>query len=311
MKKVLITGAGGFIGSNMVEFLLKNTDFFIYGIDNYINGKENEDFVKELISNRFEFIENDFTNFDFSNKEIDVVYHFAAIPSVPYSVDFPVETDLNNINKTVKLLKLCSDHKVKKFIFSSSSSVYGDPLEVPTGESNYELPKTPYAIQKLTIEKYCRIWSELYNLYTISLRYFNVYGPNQYSNNAYASVICNWVKNILLNNKIRIDGDGKQKRCFTYVEDICRANLFFSLKEDNYIKPINISTNTSINLLDIKDKLIGILNKNPSIIWSEKRKGDIEISEAKTTFSESIGFKTIWDIDEGLKQTINWYKNKL
>ncbi len=312
MKKVLITGAGGFIGSNMVSFLLNNTEFLIYGIDNFINGRENENFIKELISDRFQFIEDDFTNFDFSNKKIDIVYHFAAIPSVPYSVDFPVETDFNNTNKTLKLLKLCSDFKVKKFIFSSSSSVYGNTKEIPTSELSEESPKTPYAIQKLTIEKYCKIWFELYGLNTICLRYFNVYGPNQHSNNAYASVISSWIKNILSKNEIRIDGDGSQKRCFTFVEDICRANLFFSLKDNEYYnRPINISTNTSINLLDIKDIIIDILDKNPSIIWAEKRKGDIDISEAETTFSESIGFKTNWNINEGLKKTIIWYKNKL
>lgn len=312
MKKVLITGAGGFIGSNMVEFLLKNTDFFIYGIDNFINGRENENFIKNLISERFQFLEDDFIDFDFSKKEIEIVYHFAAIPSVPYSVDFPVQTDLNNINKTVKLLKLCSDYKIKKFVFSSSSSVYGEPSEIPTSEHSDEIPKTPYAIQKLAIEKYCKIWSELYGLNTICLRYFNVYGPNQYSNNAYASVISSWIKNILSKNEIRIDGDGEQKRCFTFVEDICRANLFFSLKENEHFnKPVNISTNTSINLLDIKDIIIDILDKKPSIIWAEKRKGDIDVSEADTTFSESMGFKTNWNINEGLKKTIIWYKNKL
>jgi nucleoside-diphosphate-sugar epimerase len=312
MKKVLITGAGGFIGSNMVSFLLKNTDFFIYGIDNFINGRENENFLKELISERFQFIENDFIEFDFSKKEIDIVYHFAAIPSVPYSVDFPVQTDLNNINKTVKLLKICSDNKVKKFIFSSSSSIYGEPSEIPTSESSEELPKTPYAIQKLAIEKYCKIWSELYGLDTICLRYFNVYGPNQYSNNAYASVISSWIKNTLTKNEIRIDGDGSQKRCFTFVEDICRANLFFSLKDDEYYNsPINISTNNSVPILEIKDKIVNIIKKDPKIIWSEKRRGDIEISEAETTLSEHMGFKTICTIDEGLKKTIDWYKNKL
>jgi len=311
MKKVLVTGAGGFIGSNMVEFLLKNTNFFIYGIDNFNNGKENKEFIEKITCERFNFIEKDFIEFDFSNKEIDIVYHFAAIPSVPYSVDFPVQTDLNNINKTVKLLKRCSENNVNKFVFSSSSSIYGDPSEIPTSEHSDELPKTPYAVQKLTIEKYCKIWSELYGLNTISLRYFNVYGPNQYSSNAYSSVISSWIKNILLKNEIRIDGDGLQKRCFTFVEDICRANLFFSLKEDHYNEPINISTKNSITLLDIKDIIVKIINKNPKIIWSDKRKGDIAISEANTKISESLGFETIWNIDEGLNKTIEWYQNKL
>jgi nucleoside-diphosphate-sugar epimerase len=315
MKKVLITGATGFIGSNMIKYLLDNTDFIVYGIDNGIGGTENKKFILDLMTKnpkRFFFIPDDFVNFNFESIKIKYVYHFAAIPSVPYSVEFPYETDYNNSGKTVKFLKLCSDFKVEKFIFSSSSSIYGDCSIVPTPESVNDLTKSPYALQKLTIEKYCKIWSELYNLETICLRYFNVYGPNQYSNNAYSSVISSWIKQMLKNNPIRIDGDGSQKRSFTYVEDICKANLFFSNLDFNFNgKPINISDKNSITLLEIKELVSKILNKKPEINWEKNRPGDIHISQAETSFAESFGYKTSWSLEEGLKKTIDWYKNNL
>lgn len=315
MKQVLVTGAAGFIGSNMIKYLLENTDFIIYGIDNGICGTDNKKFVLDLMDRnpkRFFFTPDDFIHFDFESVKIQYVYHFAAIPSVPYSVEFPYETDFNNTSKTVKFLKLCSDFKIEKFIFSSSSSIYGDCSIVPTPESVIDSINSPYALQKLTIEKYCRIWSKLYGLETICLRYFNVYGPNQYSTNAYSSVISSWIKQIIKNNPIRIDGDGNQKRSFTYVEDICRANLFFSNLNFNFKgKPINISDKNSIPLLEIKEYISKILNKQPKINWEKTRPGDIKISQADTSIAESFGYKTSWELEEGLRKTIDWYKNNL
>ena len=315
MKNILVTGAAGFIGSNMVKFLLNNTDYIIYGIDNGICGVENKKFIFDLMKDnpkRFIFIPDDFTNFDFQSVKINYVYHFAALPSVPYSVDFPYETDFNNINKTVKLLKSCSDHKIEKFIFSSSSSVYGDCSIIPTPENVVDSIKSPYALQKLTIEKYCKLWSELYGLETICLRYFNVYGPNQHSNNAYSSVISSWIKGILKNNPIRIDGDGMQSRSFTYVEDICKANLFFSnIDFDFKGNSINIADNKSVTLIEIKDIVSKILNQDPIINWSQTRKGDIYKSQAETSYAESFGFITSCSLEHGLEETVKWYRDNL
>lgn len=312
MKKVLITGAGGFIGSNMVKFLLHNTDYIIYGIDNFINGNENEEFIKNLICDRFTFIEDDFINFDFTGKEIDNVHHFAAMPSVPFSVENPILTNENNVSKTLVFLKRCSDHKVKKFIFSSTSAIYGNTEIFPTSETDPIDIKSPYAVQKYNVEQYLKIWSELYGLDSVCLRYFNVYGPNQYASNSYANVICAWMKGFIENTEIRLDGTGLQSRSFVHVEDVCQANYIMGKSARKFNGDIyNVSNDESYSLLRIKDLMEEITGGNPKINNAPKREGDVFKTHAYIRKIKKYGFIPKYEIQEGIKNTYEWYKSIL
>lgn len=309
MKNVLITGAGGFIGSNMVKYLLNNTDYKIYGIDNFINGRENEKFIKNLTSERFIFIEEDFINFEFENKNINNVYHFAAMPSVNFSVENPVLTNDNNVNKTLILLKKCSDNKIEKFVFSSTCAIYGDTKSFPTCENDPINNKSPYAVQKFNIEQYLKIWSELYDIDTVALRYFNVYGPNQYASNSYANVICAWMKGFITNSQIRLDGDGLQSRSFVFVEDVCRANYILGESNKKFNGDIfNVSNDKTYSLIDIKNLMSDLFGTNPSIINAPKREADIFKTHADISKIKNEGFQPKYEIKEGLIATYKWYK---
>jgi nucleoside-diphosphate-sugar epimerase len=309
MKIVLVTGAAGFIGSNMIKFLLEKTNYKIFGVDNFLNGTENKKFIEKINNKRFKFIKSDFVDFNFEEQKIDIVYHFAAIPSVPFSVDNPILTSDNNISKTLQLLDNCSKNKVKRFIFSSSASIYGDTINLPTNELESDNCKSPYALQKLTIEKFCKLWSEIYDLETVCLRYFNIYGPNQYSTNAYSSVICSWIKGFVNNTSIRLDGDGLQSRSFTYVEDVCEANFMFGeLKQRLNGNIFNIADEKSYTLLEILNKLIKISGKEIKVESYPVRNGDIKKSHADISKVKSLNYNTKIDLEKGLIQTYNWYK---
>lgn len=312
MKRVLVTGAGGFIGSNMVKFLLENSDYFIYGIDSFINGNENKNSIINLVCDRFVFIENDFTNFDFNNKKIDIVYHFAAMPSVGYSVENPLITNDNNVTKTLNLLNNCSNNKIRKFIFSSTCAIYGDTNILPTPETALINFKSPYALQKLIIEQYLKIWSELYGLDSVCLRYFNVYGPNQYATNSYANVICAWMKGFIKNSEIRLDGDGSQSRSFVFVKDVCKANFILGEYNKKLTGDIfNVSNDKTYDLIQIKNIMSDLFGTNPKILKAPKRKGDISKTHADIEKIKQIGFNPEYELDRGLIETFEWYKLKL
>lgn len=312
MKKILVTGAGGFIGSNMVKFLLEESDYLIYGVDNFINGIENKNFIESLICERFIFTEEDFSDFIFSDKNINIVYHFAAMPSVGYSVENPLITNDNNVTKTLKLLKNCSDNKIERFVFSSTSAIYGDTDIIPTPETASINFKSPYAVQKLTIEQYLKIWSELYGLDSVCLRYFNVYGPNQYATNSYANVICSWIKGFIENSEIRLDGDGSQSRSFIFVKDVCLANYLIGEVVNKLNGDIfNVSSDKSYSLLDIKNTMSYLFETKPKVIYAPKRNGDVFKTHADIKKISSHNFKPNYDLEKGLLETYKWYKSIL
>jgi nucleoside-diphosphate-sugar epimerase len=309
MKRVLVTGAGGFIGSNMVNFLLENTEYFIYGIDNFINGEENKCFIENLVNEKFIFINDDFVNFDFTNKNIDIVYHFAAMPSVGYSVENPLITNNNNVTKTLILLKNCSENRIKKFVFSSTSAIYGDTVFLPTPETTSINFKSPYAVQKLIIEQYLKIWSELYQLDSVCLRYFNVYGPNQYATNSYANVICAWMKGFITNSEIRLDGDGSQSRSFVFVKDVCKANFIMGEYNNKLNGNIfNVSNDKTYDLIQIKEIMSDLLGTNPIVLNAPKREGDVSKTHADIEKIKKYGFEPDYELEQGLIETFKWYK---
>ena len=245
--KTLVTGGAGFIGSHLVERLVQ-LGHEVSVIDNLATGKEeNLDGIRKKIIFHKESINN--------IKEVlegtDVVFHVAAIPRVQFSIHNPMESHHTNINGSLNLLKQCSDLGIKRFIFSSSSSVYGDQKSLPLEETMKPNPMSPYALQKLAIEHYCKLFHRLYGLKTVSLRYFNVYGPKQDKESNYSNLIPKFIGLIQKNEQPKIHGDGNQTRDFSYVEDVISANLAAMNSKNQKIfgDVFNIGTgnNTSVN----------------------------------------------------------------
>ena len=313
IKTLLVTGGGGFIGSNMIQYLLNNTSYHIVGVDTFENGENNREFIESLsaTNERFTLINENFINTNLSN--VEIVFHFAATPRVSYSVEEPILTNENNVTNTLLLLENCVKNKVKRFVFSSSSSVYGDVENFPTDENEKVDPISPYALQKLTIEKYCKLYSQLYGLDTVSLRYFNVYGPNQYADNAYATVICAWIKSFIENESIRLDGNGEQSRDFSYVDDVCQANYLVGFYNDNLkgeIYNVAHNSNTTLNTLI---ELIKSINPtwNSSINREDSRVGDVFKTHANINKIRKLNFHPKTYIKEGIELTYSWYQSIL
>ena len=219
--KVVVVGGAGFIGSNLVDALVKK-DFEVHVIDNLCNGK------RKNVNKKARLHAKDILNLESLRPIIrgaKYVFHLAALPRVQYSIEHPVETNEVNIGGTLNVLIAANHAGVKRFIYSASSSVYGDQKRMPLREDLLPNPKSPYGLQKHVGELYCKVWNEVYGLETVSLRYFNVYGPRQNAEGAYALVIAKFMKQISQNKPMTITGDGKQTRDFTSVHDVVRANL--------------------------------------------------------------------------------------
>ncbi len=244
--KVLVTGGAGFIGSNLVDALIER-GFEVHVIDNLSAGK------KENVNKKATLHILDITDLDAIKPlfvGVDYVFHLAAVPRVQYSIEHPAESNKNNVEGTLNVLISSVDAKVKKVIYSASSSAYGDQVVMPLIETMTPSPKSPYGLQKYIGELYCKLWTEIYNLPTVSLRYFNAYGPRYSSEGDYALVIGKFLKQKLAGEPMTITGDGKQTRDFTHVKDIVRANIL-AMENDKIGKGevINIGggENQSIN----------------------------------------------------------------
>ena len=222
--KFVVTGGAGFIGSNLVDYLVEE-GFEVEVIDNFSSGKK-ENCNSNVIYHRIDLSdEKNFTNIKNIIKNVDGVFHLAAFPRVQESIDNPIKFEKNNTLSTVNILKACSDVGVKRLVYSASSSAYGNTVSLPSKETDPVDPISPYAMQKYYGEVCCRMFSQVYNIETVSLRYFNVYGERQSLDGAYALVMCVFAKQRLNNLPLTIRGDGNQRRDFTHVRDIARANL--------------------------------------------------------------------------------------
>jgi UDP-glucose 4-epimerase len=305
---ILITGGAGFIGSNLVKNLLETTEHSITVIDRDIG---NIDSLNKLTKGlrSFSAITSDYAdcceNFLINNK-IDTVIHLAAVPRVGYSVEHPSSTTLENVYKTVRLLKACHMH-VSKFVFASSSSVYGGADILPTPESYPLNPKSPYALQKQVGEQYCKLFSELYGIDTVCLRFFNVFGPEQYVNSAYATVVANWCNAIKNNKPILLDGDGTQSRDFCYVENIVQAIKLVTESEQKFNGDVfNVGNQEQTSLNDIvnyfKEKQFNFTIENKS-----SRIGDVKHTKADITKIKKLGYTPKVDFWTGLEKTIKWW----
>lgn len=302
---VLITGGCGFIGSNLtIACEKKGWDVSVVDRD---DSRLHE--WKHLVPN------TTFHICDFADESMlarvedeayDVILHLAAVPRVPYSVEHPALTNEENVGKTVRLLEAASGN-CRRFVFSSSSSVYGGAEILPTPENAPMNPQSPYALQKLIGEQYLRMFAELYDLDCLSLRYFNVFGPRQYADNAYASVISAWFQAIKNGTPLRLDGTGAQSRDFCYVDNVVNANILAAESETKFRGgEFNIGCNDRISLLEILDAVQKI--KNVEVEYASSRAGDVMHSQADIGKAENcLGYVPEVDFEKGFKRTLTWW----
>ena len=310
-KRIIITGAAGFIGSNLTDALLEKGAEVI-GVDNLFNGRL-DNLEVALKNKKFEFHKGDIRDLNFLLdvfKDIDIVYHQAAFTSVPQSVKMPENCNDVNVNGVLNVLNAARRMNVDKVIFASSSSVYGDTPTLPKREDMRRIPISPYGVAKLACEAYMQVYHHVYGLKTTSLRYFNVFGPRQ-RDSPYSGVIAIWLGNIIRNEDLIIFGDGKNSRDFTYIKDVILANLL-AAHYDAAGEILNIGAGSPINLTYLAKLMLKILEKEHlKIIYSDPRPGDIIHSYADISKAmDLIHFKPEYDQERGLTDYFKWYSNR-
>ena len=310
-KRFLVTGGAGFIGSHIVERLYKE-GHFVRVLDNFYSGKEkNLSFITTKAN--FELIRGDIRDrkaCENACKGVDYVMHQAALRSVPKSLDDPYEYNAVNIDGILTMLKAAHQAGVKRFVFASSSSIYGDTNKFPEKESNLPRLISPYALSKLTGEYYCRIFSTIYGLETVSLRYFNVFGPRQALDDQYAVVIPKFIACILNDEQPPIFGTGKQSRDFTYVEDIVQANILSALTPGIQCEVFNVANGKNQTVLGLAAVLNKIIGKKIKPKLLPLRAGDVFKTLADVSRIRKLtGFKSKFSFEDGLRKTVDWFAN--
>ncbi len=303
--KYVITGGAGFIGSHIAEDLSKNHEVII--VDNLFSGKK-----MNIESLPVELKEGSITDLPFLMEVFegaDGVFHQAAITSVPRSVKSPLPTHEVNCTGTLNVLLAARDCGVKKVVCASSSSVYGDTPVLPKVETMIPYPLSPYGISKLTGEHYARVFSELYGLQTVSLRYFNVFGPRQDPQSEYAAVIPKFITKILRHESPVIYGDGSQTRDFTFVKDVVQANI--RAMESNAEGIFNIAYQERIDLNALAAIIMDIIGIDVPVLYDPPRPGDIHDSLADVRKAkESFGYEPQYTVRTGIEETIEWFRNQ-
>ena len=305
-KKVIVTGGLGFIGSNLAERLIKNNEVTI--IDDESTGKMEN--IKHLESDNLNVIKGSITDLNLTDifKGHDYVFHQAALPSVPRSIQDPKGSNEANITGTLNVLVAAKDSGIKKVVCASSSSVYGDTPTLPKLEDMPVNPLSPYAITKMTGEFYCKVFQELYGLQTVSLRYFNVFGPRQDPTSQYSAVIPKFVDAILNNKSPVVYGDGEQSRDFSYIKHVVNANILAC--ESDKTGVYNIACGRRITINQLIGMINEILGKNVEPIYSEPRPGDIKHSLADISKASLFGYEPKSDFKQELEETIRWFRNE-
>ncbi|HMP89617.1 MAG TPA: SDR family oxidoreductase [Kiritimatiellia bacterium] len=310
MNVYLVTGGGGFIGSNMVRHLLAKGEK-VKVLDNFETGRREN---LQGLEGKIDLIEGDLRNRDDVKKAVtgvQYIFHFGALPSVIRSVEDPLSANETNIDGTLKLLLAARDAGVERLVFSSSSSVYGDTPTLPKREDMTPVPLSPYALSKLTGEHYCRMFHELYGFKTYSLRYFNVFGPRQNPKSQYAAVIPLFIQAYLESKPPVIHGDGEQTRDFTYVDDIIAANLACCSAPDSAAGgSYNAAWGNRISINELASTIAGLLGKDDiKPIHDPARPGDIKDSQADSTKAKkALGWEPRVSFSDGLSKTIAWYR---
>jgi len=308
----LITGGAGFIGSNMVRFLLEKGQK-VRVLDNFETGKR-ENLTE--VADRIELIEGDIRDMAAVRKSVanvDVVYHLAALGSVPRSIKDPLTSQEVNVGGIVNMLIAARDAKVKRFVFSSSSSVYGQSKVLPQHEGLPLAPISPYGATKAAGEIYCKVFYESYGLQTICLRYYNVFGPRQDPTSQYAAAIPLFVSALLRDKSPTIFDDGEQSRGFTYIENVMQANWLAANAKETHGEAINISTRNAVTVNTVVNTIRKLLGKeNIKPVYAPPRPGDIKYSLADVKRAkELIGYEPFVSFEEGITKAINWYKENL
>lgn len=308
MSLYLVTGGAGFIGSNIVDALVKKGQG-VRVIDNFSSGKrENLAAVLEKI----ELLEGDIRDFSFLKKAakgVDYILHQAALRSVPKSIDDPASFNEVNVGGTLNLLLAARESKVKRLVFASSSSVYGNSPSFPEKETQIPLPISPYAASKLAGEHYCRVFSQVYGLETVSLRYFNVFGARQSLENQYAVVVPKFIISMLNNEAPPIHGSGRQSRDFTYIDNVVEANILAAASPGVSGEVFNIACGRDYSILELAQFLNKIMGKKIKPEFNPSRQGDVprtlaDISKAGKLLKLEIKV----NFEEGLKKTVEWFQ---
>jgi UDP-N-acetylglucosamine 4-epimerase len=312
--KFLVTGAAGFIGSNLVEALL-NMGYQVRGLDNFSTGKKEN--VEEFINNpNYEFIEGDIRNFEICLRAcdgIDYVLHQAALGSVPRSMKEPLIYEDNNIKGTSNMMEAARQLGIKRFVYASSSSVYGDSKKLPKVEGEEGNVLSPYALTKKVNEQYGKLYTEVYGLGCVGLRYFNVFGRRQDPYSQYAAVIPKFIKALKNGEQVEIYGDGEQSRDFTYIENVIEANLKSCLAQKIACgQAYNIAYGERFTVNQMYNLMCKHLGANLKPKYVAPRAGDIKHSLADISKAEKLlGYKPDWDFIKGFTEAVKWYRGNM
>lgn len=301
-KKVVVTGGAGFIGSNIVEQIFKDNEIII--IDDLSTGRI-ENIANVTNCSNVKFFQGSILDrelLDRTFRDIDIIFHEAAIPSVSRSINDPILANEVNIKGTLNVLITARNNKVKKVVFASSAAIYGDAAVLPVKETMIPNLQSPYALTKLAGEHYCQLFNELYGLPTICLRYFNVYGPRQNPDSEYSSVIPSFISNVLKNYPPTIYGDGNQTRDFVFIQDVVQANIIAAESEATGVFNIGSGCSTAIN--ELAQDIIKILGRNLKPVYEEPRVGEVRNSLADLRLAISIGYNPQYTLENGLSETI-------
>lgn len=320
-KKVLVTGGAGFIGSNLIEKLLRQNNQ-VRCLDNFSTGKR-ENISSFLKNPAFELMEGDIRNLETCRravKDTDIVLHQAALGSVPRSINDPITTNDVNIGGFLNILVAARDENVKRMVYAASSSTYGDSEAMPKIEDNIGKPLSPYAITKYVNELYADVFAKLYDMELVGLRYFNVFGPRQDPDGAYAAVIPKFVSALINKQSPVVNGDGTFSRDFTYVANVVQANELAATVDSpeaiNKVYNVAYGERTSLNqLIDYLKELLSVYDEeiaNVKVEYGPERKGDVPHSLASIDRAQQLlGYNPEYDVARGLKEAIQWYWENL
>src|SRR5487761_40150 len=311
MSLYLITGGSGFIGSHMADELLRRGEK-VRVLDNLSTGRKEN---LAHVSGQIEVCELDIRELDAIRPAfagVDYVIHLAALPSVPRSVDDPVTSNSINITGTLNVLAAARDAKVKRLVFSASSSAYGDNPEFPRRETQMPRPLSPYALGKLAGEYYCQLFTQLYGLETVALRYFNIFGPRQNHHSPYTGVLSIFITSLLRGETPTIFGDGEQSRDFTYVANAVKATLLACTASGASGRVINVGVGEQFTLNRTVALLNQIMGLNIKPKYGPSRAGDVHDSLADITVArQTLGYEPDFLYEEGLRKTVEWYRQEL
>lgn len=306
--KVLVTGGAGFIGSSLVRALLQ-AGHEVRVVDNFATGYRHN---LDSVATDVELVEGDLTSYERAHaaiKGVEVVYHLAALPSVPRSVQDPLTTNAVNVNGTLNVLLCARDEGVRRVVYSSSSSVYGNTPELPKTEATLPQPLAPYAVAKLAGENYCRAFSQVYDLETVSLRYFNVFGPRQDPNSQYSAVIPRFITAMMDGGVLEVHGDGEQTRDFTFVRNVVEANMLAAEAPAADVDGVsmNVACGQRVSLNQLISQIAEVLGREPHVTYEGNRQGDVRDSLADISLAGRVlGYSPSIDLRSGLQQTAEW-----